>query len=421
MLDRIKAALAVLRAPSAPEARDLPSLTQPSSTALTTATLDLVRRALEAHEAGQFGESARLAEHALRDADVFGALDQRTLAALGLPFSIQPADESAAAAQLAEAATLAWEQMLPAAALADALRSVVTLGFFVGILRYEHSEVLGHDVPVLEPWAPEFVLYAPWERRWYVLANEGMFPVTPGDGRWVMWAPKSARAAHMYAVIRCIAEWVLRASNGARDASRWSETKGQGIWLAKTPAHNTDTPESRAFVQSVRNMGRSPVVNLPQGETPAQSFDLALAESQSDGWQGFEFLMNSAGRRFRLAILGQDMTSVSGADGGSYAQSKVGDGVRQDVSEFDAKGLGTLAAQVLRPFSLVRTARTDLVPRAVWDASPPEDLGTLATAQKTGAESAQLWSGLGVPVDFEAEARRYGVRLLAKGAGKSHE
>lgn len=410
MFDRIKAALAALTAPG-PAPASL-NLTQPTTAPLTRATLGIVRAALDAHEQGQFHLSARLVEHCLRDADLFGALDQRIFAALGLPFGIEPADDSVAALDLADAATLAWPQMLPAGALADALRSVVMMGFCVGILRTEFCELLGHDVPVVEPWAPENLYYAQWERRWYALAVEGTYPVTPGDGRWVLWAPKSATRAYQYGAIRCLAEWVHRGANSARDASRWSETKGQGIWLAKTPATNTDTPETRAFASGVRNMGTEAVITLPQGETPAQSFGLDLVESKSDGWQGFEFLMNAAGRRFRLAILGQDMTSVSGPEGGSYAQSKVGDGVRQDVTEFDARGLGTLAAQVLRPFALLRAGAPKITPRAVWNAAPPEDLGTTATAQKTGAEAVQLWASLGVKVDAEAEARRYGVRLL---------
>lgn len=410
MLNRIKAALAALMGTEA--APVSLNLTQPTSAPLTRATLGVVRAALDAHEQGQFHLSARLAEHVMRDADLFGALDQRTFAALGLPFTLEPADDSAAAVDLADAATKAWGQMLPSGALADALRSVVMLGFSVGILRYEFCESLGHDVPVVEPWAPENLYYAPWERRWYALAVEGTYPVTPGDGRWVLWAPKSATRPYQYGAIRCLAEWVHRGANSARDASRWSETKGQGIWLAKTPGVNTDTPETRAFASGIQNMGAESVVMLPQGQTPAESFDLDLLESQSDGWQGFEFLMNAAGRRFRLAILGQDMTSVSGPEGGSYAQSKVGDGVRQDVTEFDARGLGTLGAQVLRPFAMLRAARPELTPRAVWNAAPPEDLNTTATAQKTGAESVQLWRSLGVNVDAEAEARRYGVRLL---------
>lgn len=409
---RLKAALAALVGPKGSGSPESLALTQPTSEPLTRSTIALTRAALDAHEQGQFHLSARLVEHCLRDADLFGALDQRTLAALGLPFRIEPADDSAEAVDLAEAATLAWEQMLPTGARADALRSVVMLGFCVGILRYEPCEALGHEVPVVEPWAPENLYYDPAERRWYALAVEGVYPVTPGDGRWVLWAPKSATRPYQYGAIRCLGEWVHRAGYAARDASRWSETKGQGVWLAKTPGTNSDTPETRAFAASVRNMGAEAVVNLPQGDGPATSFDLDLLESQSDGWQGFEFLMNSAGRRFRLAILGQDMTSVSGPEGGSYAQSKVGDGVRQDVTEFDARGLGTLAAQVLRPFALLRAARPELAPRACWNAAPPEDLTVTATAQKTGAEAVQLWAGLGVKVDAEAEARRYGVRLL---------
>lgn len=392
--------------------KDIPALTAPTSGLISSATVSLVRDALEAHESGSFNESSQLVRYMLRDADLQAALLQRVLALLGLPFEIEPADDSEQAVALAKECGLLWSRMVPLSVVRRMLREVVMMGFFVGVIRYRYHEDFKQVIPTLEAWPSEYVYHCDGE--WFAIANEGTFKITPGDGRWVLWTPDSPSSAWDYGAVRALALWVLRAEHVARDASRWSETKGQGIWLAKMPANASETVAGKAYLRSVQTMGRAPVVPLPRGMTPEQSYDLSLVESQSNGWEGFDFLLQTSGRKIRLAILGQDMTSVSGPDGGSYAQSKIGNGVREDVLKADAKELANvLREQVLTAWVRFRAGDVALTPFAFWNATPPEDLNEKAAAQASGAAAIAAWLKLGVDVDVVSMANRYGVELLS--------
>lgn len=394
--------------PSRPE--DARPFGQYAPGAITTTSVATTRQTLEAHEAGSFYDSARLAEYLLRDSDLQSALSQRVEGLLGLPFTLKegPGRWGPPTKRTIEES---WETSASKAALSDLVRWSVMLGFAVAQVIWD-TDASGHKTPRLQSWHPANVCLD--AQGWWALTTEGLVPIIPGFG-WVLYTPYSCDRANFYGAIRAVAPWVLRSDYSARDASRWSEVHGQGTWLAKIPSGLSDKSDAAKFLDSVRNIGRAAVIPLPQGGTPERSFDLSLIEAKEQGWQGFEFLLNRAGRAIRLAILGQDMTSVSGPAGGSYAQSKVGDGVRQDVKASDAKSLADcLRTQLLRPWADYLHATSEAAPRACWDASEPEDLSATATSLATAGQAAETWIRLGVNVDLVAYATKFGMPLMAQ-------
>lgn len=389
---------------------------QNAAPAITGYTISGGKSAIEAHEAGQFTVSALIADHIGRDADVQQALNQRILALQGMPFELEDGNESEQAAAVAKQIRPLWERMVPRRVLSDLLRWGVLLGFAIAQIRWQFDEQLQHHVPVLEPWHPSNCWHDQTIGVWKVVTTRGVVDITPNDGRWVIYQPFSAYRSYMYGAVRCLPEWFLAAQYARRDANRFSEVHGMGVWVPMLPANWQSTVEGRAFVDSFLNIGSEPVIPAPRGATPESSYDLKLIEAQSNAWQVFEFLLKLSAQKIRLCILGQDMTSSEGTSG-SYAKSRVGYNVLMSIVASDAETLGEdLREQLLKPFAWYLTGNKDTAPKASWDYDPPEDAKAVAEALNAAADALSKWDsslqGSSEVVDKVAMARRFGVLLM---------
>lgn len=249
-----------------------------------------------------------------------------------------------------------------------------------------------------------------------MVTTRGVVDITPNDGRWVIYQPFSAYRSYMYGAVRCLPEWFLAAQYARRDANRFSEVHGMGVWVPMLPANWQKTEEGKAFVDSFLNIGSEPVIPAPRGATPESSYDLKLIEAQSNAWQVFEFLLKLSAQKIRLCILGQDMTSSEGTSG-SYAKSRVGYNVLMSIVASDAETLGEdLREQLLKPFAWYLTGQSDTAPKASWDYDPPEDAKAVAEALNAAADALSKWDaslqGSDEIVDKVAMARRFGVLLM---------
>lgn len=399
-----------------PAKGDLPRFTPLPPTILTHVTLDLVRVWLEEHDLGLFMQSGQLLEHVLRDADLRGAIEQRLGGLLGLPTVIEPADVRpwAKAAALADKLATLWPRMASRAALWDVVTSAIMLGFGVAQIVQDWDAAMGELVPRLDPWPSTHVQYRPWDDTWWAVAREGLVQITPGQG-WFLYRPRSVRRAHIWGALRCVAEWFLRSQQAASDAARYAEVRGQGVWIASVPGGDKNSSMAKRWVASIRNLGRGGVIPTPQGKDKESSFDLRIEEAKGNAFEIFDLLFRTSGSRFRLAILGQNLTSHNDKVG-TNASSKTGDDIRSDIKEADAETLGdALQEQLLRPWAIYQTGRADLAPWAGWDAEPEadkaEDAQTLATAATGLTVWATLLGAIGRKVDLLAMAQKYGVEV----------
>lgn len=373
--------------------------------ALTTLTLAAARTMLEEHDRGVFLRSALVAEHVRRDPDLYAALTQRLEGLLGLEMDFEPGDDSDAAETEEEAIEDLWPTIASRAAQREMVDSAIMLGFAIGQLVWQPGDD-GALVPRLLPWPSSCVTYDEYERCWYAETLTGREVITPGDGRWVLYAPKSVNRPWTWGVVRCVVEWFLRAQNGAGDASKHAEVHGLPVWKALIPSGSETSAAGKRFLSSIRNMGRNAVVPLPQSDTPGQSYGLELEAAQTDAYRIYEFLLRVAGGKFRLAILGQDLTSQNNQVG-TNASSETGADVLATITRADAATWGECCShQIARPLALYRGKPPV---RVCFDAEPDEDFGALATAIKTAGEAAQAWKTAGWDVDLVKFAERFGV------------
>lgn len=415
----ILAAPVVPPAPIPETGEDWAEASPPSILSPALVSFDVARTILLEHERGEFGLSAALARVATRNADVAGALNQRLLTLFGREHCIEAAADTATAERYARDLAARFRTMVPRAAEADMLRDGVMLGASAGQLGWTFDEALGEHLPVLDPWPSEHLSYDEWDGHWYAATRAGRVRITPGDGRWVLHTPWSPRRPFFYGAIRNIAEWTLRDDNAAKAYSRFVELHGNGILKAYAPSSARGTPEYNTFMAGLRNMGRSPVVQLPQSKDPEANYDLELETMAAEVSKVFTEMLRIAGGRVRLAILGQDLTSQNNKVG-TNASSDTGMAVSALVSAADAASWAeTLHAQVIRPWAQYR-GRIDLAPGAYYETEEDDDAKAEADAAKVAAEALTGWRALLAPqgrdVDAVAAAERWGVPLLAPDA-----
>lgn len=387
-------------------------------------TFQAARAILEEHEQGRFGLSAALARTVLRDPDLTAALNRRLLALVGSAHCIEAATATGAGERYARDLAVQFRTMVPRAAELDIVRDAILMGQGLGQLVWWFHEATGAIVPILEPWPLDYAEHDPYTDTWYVTAQSGRIQITPGDGRWVLYAPWSTRTPYYYGAIRQIAEWYLRASNASRDYGRFIELSGQGIIKAKTPSGARKSPEYSAFINSLRNLGRNAVVPLPQGKEAHESYDLEIEALAADLHKVFVEMLRVSSGKLRLVILSEDLSSQNNKVG-TNASSETGLRVARVISAADAETWGDcLRSQVLVPWAAYK-GRDELAPFAYYDLEDDGDAKGEAEAANTAAEALGKWQSLLAAakvdrtVDVLAAAERWGVPLLETPAPES--
>lgn len=378
---------------------------------LTTTTVAALRAMLDEHDRGTFLRSGLLADLLRRDADVYGALQQRLTALGAHPVCFDAADDTEAAKVARDGLAADWSRLCSPGAQADLALDECMMGWALAQTPWRFDEDTRRLRQTVEPWPSYAVEHDRTLRQWYVQTLDGRVPITPGDGQWVLVAPRSARAPWLWGAIRAVAEWYLSNSFAASDGRRRSETTGQGIWKVKVPTGARESAEGKGFLRAFRNLGRAAAIPAPQGATPESSYDFDLIEAKADAYQIFEWLKTTGGGAIRLAILGQDLTSQNNKVG-TNASSSTGEGVTRAVVEAQARGLSdAFTRQVAAPRA--RYLGEPLT-RVRIDAEPEADRKASAEASKAEADAVIRWREAGVTVDRLAHATAAGMKGAAE-------
>ena len=349
----------------------------------TSWTPDVIRAALLEHEMGMFSLSGQLADWLRRDDRVFTSLDSRVLGVLGLPFSIDESDEPETKAARKASAKLArrirswWFRCVPEAALADFLNAALLMGLSVGELAWSRSPRDGLIYPRLHVHHSQHVLWNPSLKRLELTTVAGPVAVTPGDGRWVVFAPAGGARPWMLGAIRPLSLPVLLRQLTRRDWSQRTEIEGTGIRKAKSPS-SAQKADRDAFVNVIKRMGAKSILDL-QGE-----YDFEIAVTDAAAALGFEKLIAHADTAITLALLGQNLTTQ--IEAGSHAAAGVHARVLRDRIESDVAMLATVAReQILLPWCRYNLPDFDeaILPWPSWDATPPDDQQKSAQALLT--------------------------------------
>lgn len=370
----------------------------------TTWTWPLVSAMVTQLENAQFTLAAQLCDSLGRDWACKGLVDTRKKAVTKLHTYSDPEDE-----ELNEE----FPRIFPKSTQGEVVFWTVFLGFCVGQLVWDMDQ----QRPTVRPVHPSQVRWRQDLKKWQVLTKDGLITLegenAPGAGKWVVYKAEDTDRPWMDGLIRAVGLLMVIHQATWVDWAKHSRTHGSATRVLTVPALSGEIEDVQKALEGLKKLNNGSVIHLLEG------MNIQLLEPKTASWQVFDKLHDAAERALAILILGQTQTT-DGGQAGSLAKARVHNEVRWDRVQADAELLqGPTHDQVLVPYFAYRRSIGDwkLVPKVIWDATPPENAAqkaevakSTATAWNQGASALKtLVKDVEAPVDIEAALRRLGV------------
>ena len=359
--------------------------------------------ALATHTYGVFWASGQLVDSVIADPRVRATLDSRNSGLFGREKRFRPANDSRAAKEVLDA----WIESFPYLESGGTFKQMGSYANLMGewpaqIVWNENGKYLR---PRLDPFHMRYTYYDWSVRKLIAITQDGSMPIFPGDGKWVLHAPRGQYRGWMWGSLRAVAEpWLLR-HFAMRDMARFSEVHGMPFRKGKVPAA-ADQDARQLFQNQLANLGVESTMILPQGVDGVNGYDVELVEAMSQSWQIFPGLVDRCDMDIVLAILMQNLTTE--VTGGSFAATSSHMDIRQSGIEEDNEAWElTLHDQVARPFAYLNFGDADLAPWSGWDVSKVEDTNARATRFYSFGQSLQILRQGGIKFTDEAELTKF--------------
>jgi Protein of unknown function (DUF935) len=335
--------------------------------------LEGVRRALIEHQQGLFEMSAQLVDSIFGNARIQATLGSRTSGLFGQETRFKAANKSSAAKECLDAWVSCWPRLGTDVALTTVNAYEIMMGWHPSQLLWDTAGPIWE--PSLQPWHQRFTYYNWGDFQFKAISADGIVPITPGDGKWVLHARKgfgiNARP-WIFGTVRGVAQpWMYR-NFAERDLARLSEVHGMPIRLGMFPAGADEVQRDR-FAQQLANLGSETTIMLQKGADGAgQDYGAALLEAEHGNYEVMIALRDSADMEIILAIVFQNMTTE--VKGGSFAAATaVGDILQRGIQGDNKAWRHTIREQIAKPFASINFGDADLAPWTDWDVQPVGD------------------------------------------------
>lgn len=369
-----------------------------------------VKTAVLNHEAGDFYDSGLLVDYMDRNPRISGALDTRCKGVVGLPFSLEPADDSPEAEKYRDEVQEWWWEIFPESLLSGLMRSVVGMGYAPAEMTFHPLEK--RWMPGLHPWHQSNWYRNTYSNKWECYQGKGALTVVePGRGQWVLLEAASYRS-WMRGIVRCLGLDSTSRELAVTDWLRWCEKHGMPIVKASVPTDQINTQAGKSFRSGMRTMGREGVVGIPTVGRDLAPWDAEYLEPKTVSWAGFRELINHCDRDVAIGILGQTLTTD--VKGGSLAAAQVHELVRQDYIRADVEVLSTtLRKQVLFFYMLYNHGpeSVKLTPWPKWDTRRPSQALDEAATIKAIGDAIEKIKTASPRVDVDALLEKFAIPL----------
>lgn len=370
--------------------------------------IDRIRGALAAHDEGQFWMAGQLADALFADDRVQATLASRTGGLFSQPLSHKIRIATPKSKDCRKAWKRAWPKLANRAVMSEIVRWTTMAGFCVCEIQWDTSKAPWQ--PYLKVWPMHLIYYLPSVRKYIALTQDGPVYVTPGDGKWVLFAPHNAYRGWLQGAIRAIAnKWLIK-ELAWQALARFNERHGLPVMRARVPAAG-DPQQKANFIASLRTIGQQAVIGLPEN-VDGTKYDVDLMEARDRAYGTFIDTITLADQAITLSFLGQELTTSMPKEGGSYAAARVHGDVRQNIIAFDGATISEdLYEQVSRPFALFNFNDADAATFSTWKVDPPEDFATRASTFLSVAQGINYMRQSGQGIDDSAKfLRQFGIK-----------
>lgn len=378
--------------------------------ALDDWTPALIRLALAQADSGDLRLAGELCDALLCDDRVQGCLlALRGLFGLPLTFESGTGKKRRRAKRELEADEDWWD-LCPEDQLARLLAWGALLGVAVAELRWTRKGE--RWLPTLHVWDARWLRWDAATGAWSVeTALGGRIPITPGDGKWLLFAPFGSDRPWAHGAWRALARFWLLKRYAVSDWGRYSEQAG-GIKVATTGGDDTHRAQLAADLSEA---GKDTTVAMPAG------WKLEMLGPTGEGFATFSSQIDAANAATAITLLGQNLSTE--VTGGSFAAAKVHSEVKDSVLRTYAESLSTtLHDQLLRCWAETNFGDEGAAPWPWWDTTPPRDksaemvafAGAAAQLTAAGVDVRKIAETLGLPMIPLADAApKQGGELFA--------
>jgi phage gp29-like protein len=378
---------------------------------------------LSEHAAGQFRRVATFIDEMLTNDRIAGVIETRIGGILSAELEIRAARDKRKERKVAELlggvddARGIWPTMVSPAALFEILKWGLMLGIAVGQIVWDRTD--SEWRPRLVPWHPQYLRWDENKRCFAMQTTAGevylpnLDDQPDGDGQWFIWAPHGLQLGWLGGMVRSLAEPYLGLSWAFRDFSRYVEKHGLAMLKAIVPSWAKPL-DRQNFFDGLANIGSEAAVLCPTGDKDKGSFDFAIVEAQSRSWEAFVAYKQGIQTDVAIRVLGQNLTTEAGTDGGSRAATKEHTLVRIDKAIEDSLVGDAFTRQILSWYTLWNYGTRDLAPAVIYHVEPAEDSLATATALKTLGEALSALKTAEPRVDVAAILEAEGVPLLSE-------
>lgn len=285
-------------------------------------------------------------------------------------------------------------------------------GRLLGIMCGEFIEpVPGY--PVLVRCDPEFIYYIASEDLWFYQSNtQGLIPIHPGDGRWVLALPGGNSQPWSHSLWKGLAKSYISKDHAMMLRENFCQGLANPAKVLTSSVASTE--EERAeMLRQVSQWAVNSGFVLPQGW---QASLLAASTTTADV---FQQAIDTADLHIKLAISGE---TVTGDGGAGFSNSAIHASIRSDLIQSDANALASMLNQQAIPVwanERFGAGFIEYAPQVRWDTKPPADLVKEAAASNQMALAAKAWNdafaaaGTGQQVDLVSLARGLKLPLIA--------
>lgn len=197
-------------------------------------------------------------------------------------------------------------------------------------------------------------------------------------------------------ILRVISWMYLFKNYSLKDWVAFAEVYGMPLRLGKYDA-SASKEDKRALMEAIVSLGSDAA-----GIVPSSTMIEFIEANKNGSTDAYDKLVRYCDEQTSKAVLGQTLSSDSG--GGSYAQGKVHNEVRHDLTKADAVALAsTIRQQIIGPLVEYNFGPDAELPQFKFDCQDPEDL--LQTADiyvKLGTE-------LGVPIATDHIYKKFNI------------
>jgi phage gp29-like protein len=306
-----------------------------------------------------------------KDLHYRAVLQTRKLAVAGLPWDVQPADESRAAKKAADLTRRVLESIdLPE--LMVQLLDALSKGYAVAEILWQT------DGPT---WMPAAIL--PREAHWFRFDRETGRELRLMDGtadgaelppyKFLCHTPRILAGIPIMGGLARSALWAwVFKSYALRDWAAFAELYGQPIRIGKYGPGATREDIS-VLKRAAFELGISAGAVIPE----SMSLEILESGAKSASADLYQRLIEYLDRQVSKAVLGQTLTTDQGSSG-SLAQARVHDEVRADLIRADARALAATLTRDLIAALIALNLPDAPLPKLRLVVEEPEDMAALA-------------------------------------------